>query len=37
MIFYMDKKGVQTFEKNIFNRERLDIMENPLFENIIRN
>ena len=36
MIYYMDRKGKQTFEKNVFSRERLDIIDNPLFENIFK-
>ena len=36
MIYYIDKYGKQRFEKNIFSRERLDIIDNPLFEKILR-
>ncbi|KAL4498318.1 hypothetical protein ABPG72_013124 [Tetrahymena utriculariae] len=36
MVYYIDKKGKQTFEKNIFSRERLDVSDNPLFEKILR-
>jgi len=36
MIYYIDRKGKQTFEKNVFSRERLDIIDNPLFENIFK-
>lgn len=36
MIYYIDRKGKQTFEKNVFSRERLDIIDNPLFETIFK-
>lgn len=36
MIYYIDREGKQTFEKNVFSRERLDIIDNPLFENIFK-
>lgn len=36
MIYYIDRKGKQTFEKNVFSRERLDIIDNPLFEKIFK-
>ena len=37
MIYYVDRKGKQTFEKNVFSRERLDIIDNPLFENMFKD
>lgn len=37
MVVYTDRNGEQTFERNVFNRERLGIFENPLFEEIVRN
>ncbi|CAD8197898.1 unnamed protein product [Paramecium pentaurelia] len=36
MVCYTDKQGKQKFEKSIFNRERLDIIDNALFEEIFR-
>lgn len=36
MIYYIDRRGKQTFEKNVFSRERLDIIDNPLFETIFK-
>lgn len=36
MICYIDRKGKQTFEKNLFSRERFDIIDNPLFEKIFQ-
>jgi hypothetical protein len=37
MIYYIDREGNQRFEKNNFNKERLDIINNPLFETIYKN
>lgn len=37
MVVYTDRNGEQTFERNVFNRERQGIFENPLFEEIVRN
>lgn len=36
MLCYTNIKGEQRFEKNIFHRERLEIMDNALFEEIMR-
>lgn len=36
MVCYTEKDGKQRFEKSIFNRERLDIINNALFEEIFR-
>jgi hypothetical protein len=37
MLFYVDREGKARFEKNNFTRERLDIIDNPLFEDILRH
>ncbi|KAM3141406.1 hypothetical protein pb186bvf_006524 [Paramecium bursaria] len=37
MVCYTSKDGTQRFEKSIFNRERIDIIDNPLFEEIFRS
>lgn len=34
MLYYTDRNGKQTFEKNVFSRERLDIIDNPIFEYV---
>jgi hypothetical protein len=36
MLFYVNEKGEQTFEKNVFSFERPDIVNNPLFETIYK-
>lgn len=37
MIIYTDRLGKQTFEKNVFSRERLDIIDNPIFEKLFQS
>ena len=36
MVYYVNRNGTQTFEKNSFSKERLDIIDNPLFENLFK-
>lgn len=34
---HVDQQGKQTFERNSFQTERLDIMDNPLFEQMYKS
>lgn len=36
-LFYVNKKGATVSEKNIINREKIDQINNPLFEEIVKN
>ena len=35
-MIYVDKKGNQTTQKNVFSNERIEFLENPIFEKIYR-
>ena len=35
-VFYVDEKGEQKQQKNVFSVERVDIINNPLFEKVYR-